>query len=548
MATDTAMVYRIGANLDELKKNLAEGKAIIASVNADVARITGTAAPALKTTKDGIRDAVAPTNDLHKSFMQVDSILAALGINIGKETKALEEMRAAAMAGSEGLSGFAQAGLAVGAAFAGWKAGRWIADIFDLDTKIGDATARLLGFGDAAGDVAGMNADILAKASKAAGMEIKSLTLAMAINEDVAKKHAESFNTSANRVNGWKSEIAKVQAEGSLGKLSTDLESQNFELKELSERYHVSTDALKYFTNEQEKSAKAVEENNKRMLDALSKQMKAAKEQREEQEKLFGATTRIQFAQGNYADLLSKTDPILVAQIQHYKELGASASDTAIILGVSTEKVGLVTEALSHQNDSLDAAHAKWIALGEAQEAELAKMVAASKSASDAMKEEFTKTAAAMAALQLKVTPGNSHTYDLSTPEGMEEYKRLNPAAAIMGEARDPRYFLTHTLQQAIQAGLIDPYNGFKNGGGRAFANGGQNIPAGPALVGERGPEIVMMPGGASVIPNHQIGGSVTLHVTVNGVIGSRSEVARAVGDEIMARLRGTGMRVPVGA
>lgn len=53
-----------------------------------------------------------------------------------------------------------------------------------------------------------------------------------------------------------------------------------------------------------------------------------------------------------------------------------------------------------------------------------------------------------------------------------------------------------------------------------AFANGVTNFSGGLALVGERGPELVTLPGGSSVIPNHQLGdisGAGAISVTVAG-------------------------------
>lgn len=49
------------------------------------------------------------------------------------------------------------------------------------------------------------------------------------------------------------------------------------------------------------------------------------------------------------------------------------------------------------------------------------------------------------------------------------------------------------------------------------FANGTRVAPGGLAMVGERGPELVNLPRGASVTPNHRIGGgSVVLNTTIN--------------------------------
>lgn len=49
----------------------------------------------------------------------------------------------------------------------------------------------------------------------------------------------------------------------------------------------------------------------------------------------------------------------------------------------------------------------------------------------------------------------------------------------------------------------VTPPSGFMPG----FANGTSYAPGGMALVGERGPELVNLPRGSQVIPNHKIGG-----------------------------------------
>lgn len=538
---DTSMVYRIGANLDELRKNLSEGRAIINSVNADIAKLAPSAQKSTRGISKSFEDATPGANSLYKSFRDVDNILESVGIHARAEVKTLSQLQEVAQSGASSLDTFAKAGLAVGVAMGAWKIGRAISDFFDLDKTIGDLTAKMLGFGDVAAQVAGAQADVLARASKTAGMEIKSLTLAMAINEDAAKKHAESLNTSANRVLGWNNEIAKVKAEGNFALLTTDLKSQNFELKELADRYRVSVDALKFYTNEEKKAADAIEESNKKKIEALGKAMKAAKEAREEEEKLLVATTHLQFAQGNYSDILAKTDPQLVEAIQKYKDLGLNAQDTAVILKTSADKVELVSTALGHQNDSLDQAHEKWLALEKTQAASADAMLAKSRELAEGTKKAFEDAVKAIEASQHQMSAGGSQTYDLSTKEGMAFFKQQNPSATINVGTE---YFKTHTLQDAISAGLIDIYAGFK--GQRGFADGGRNIDAGPALVGERGPEIVTFGrDGANVTPNHAIGGNVTLNVTVNGVVGSKADVARAVTAEVMAQLRNAGMRVP---
>lgn len=53
--------------------------------------------------------------------------------------------------------------------------------------------------------------------------------------------------------------------------------------------------------------------------------------------------------------------------------------------------------------------------------------------------------------------PYSQRTYDLSTPEGMAEYKRLNPTAYI---SADPTYFQTHSLEDGIREKRVNPLAG----------------------------------------------------------------------------------------
>jgi hypothetical protein len=66
-------------------------------------------------------------------------------------------------------------------------------------------------------------------------------------------------------------------------------------------------------------------------------------------------------------------------------------------------------------------------------------------------------------------------------------------------------------------SGGISPGAGFGGGGGLGFAaNGSDFTSGGPYMVGERGPEIVVPARGSQVIPNHKLGGSNVINITVN--------------------------------
>jgi hypothetical protein len=76
------------------------------------------------------------------------------------------------------------------------------------------------------------------------------------------------------------------------------------------------------------------------------------------------------------------------------------------------------------------------------------------------------------------------------------------------------------------------------------FASGVENFAGGLALVGERGPELVNLPGGSDVIPRGGFGGGVTNNVVIH-VNGTAAEVAQKVAAELMRTLR-SGQQLPL--
>lgn len=82
--------------------------------------------------------------------------------------------------------------------------------------------------------------------------------------------------------------------------------------------------------------------------------------------------------------------------------------------------------------------------------------------------------------------------------------------------------------------GILSSIFGLFTGGKKipGFANGTRSAPGGLAIVGERGPELVNLPQGSQVIPNHRIsgiGGQSGVTVNFNPVIDNRGASAEAV-------------------
>tara|TARA_R110002153_G_scaffold54335_3_gene151366 strand:- start:1687 stop:3759 length:2073 start_codon:yes stop_codon:yes gene_type:complete len=84
-----------------------------------------------------------------------------------------------------------------------------------------------------------------------------------------------------------------------------------------------------------------------------------------------------------------------------------------------------------------------------------------------------------------------------------------------------------------------------KSAGVKGYADGGLVNKSGSYLVGERGPEIVSMKGGSYVTPNHQLGGSTTINVSVNGRIGASdselNDIANKLSNIINQRMQRAG-------
>jgi hypothetical protein len=80
------------------------------------------------------------------------------------------------------------------------------------------------------------------------------------------------------------------------------------------------------------------------------------------------------------------------------------------------------------------------------------------------------------------------------------------------------------------------------------FAGGVTDFAGGLAIVGERGPELVHLPGGSDVIPNLGGGsGKVSITIQVTQPFGTPEAIARAVADAQVALMRNQGIRLPYG-
>jgi hypothetical protein len=143
-----------------------------------------------------------------------------------------------------------------GSALIGWKVGRAISELFGLDEIIGNATAKLLGMGDAAGEAAAAGADTLARASQAAGYAITNMNEAVKVLTDVQLERLKTTmrgvaDQQADRMfANWHKQIEELQTSGLIPSLTKDLDSHAFTLKQLADWYKVDIGALQEFQRE----------------------------------------------------------------------------------------------------------------------------------------------------------------------------------------------------------------------------------------------------------------------------------------------------------
>ena len=196
----------------DTKPAVANVKLLETSLRGMSGTLDATVTPALDELNQQQRTGTTEAGGFKDALSEVDKVLAAAGINLGPLPKALDQLSTAAGNAGGNLTALGKAGLAVGVAMAGWQAGRWIADTLDLDEKIGNLTAKVLGWGDAAGQEAAAAAETLARASAVAGTEITSMAAAVTILQREQEKQIASQKAQAKEMEAAAKEAEKFAA------------------------------------------------------------------------------------------------------------------------------------------------------------------------------------------------------------------------------------------------------------------------------------------------------------------------------------------------
>lgn len=221
----------------------------------------GTVPPAFQQIASSGTSTSSAIGGLHQGLSQVDRILASLGVNIGPQVRALQELANVSGKTASQLGLIATGASVVAAGVAGWNIGRWISDWLGFEKAIGDATASLLGWGDASAEVAGAQQDVIDRAREA-GHEVSTYGEALRALKEDHDAFSDSVNTSAHRVSLWQAEIRAVRAAGDIDNLKKDLEAQNGTLKQLSAQYGISVEALQHFIRYTKDSEEATKKHS----------------------------------------------------------------------------------------------------------------------------------------------------------------------------------------------------------------------------------------------------------------------------------------------
>ena len=249
-----ALIVRVVANIEDLKRGLLEGKAVIEATTKDIEQLGGSLA-GTTVSADALETSFVSAADVaQQAFQPVPGIFAQLraGLNDVAEGAGLTFTN---------LGLITSAGLAIGVGYEAWKITRAVMEFFELDDAVSHAWASLLGFANAGAEAAAAKADVLARASATAGRDITDMAEAMTINAkavgdwNAALLRARAPDESRLQIEHWNQELDKIVRAGVLKAFTADVESHNFSLKFLSENYGISTAAIGFFIKERKADA-----------------------------------------------------------------------------------------------------------------------------------------------------------------------------------------------------------------------------------------------------------------------------------------------------
>lgn len=422
---------------------------------------------------------------LGKTFNQFDNALSAVGLHLGPELRGISELGDAAGKTATELGLLATAGLSVAAFAAGLKIGSWIDEWTGWSKSISQATAALLGWGDAAAQKAGAGADVLALASERAGRQITSMAEAIKINKEWVDHSAASYVD-------WAGRMAIAQA-----KLD-DLTPAQIKQIELAQKLHatnaqlehdfgVTADVLVLLTDKLNEATDAGvvwgdgANGIKADIDALDAAGR---------ELATGGLSDVIGSLGEMVTSFDALDPAMndyIDQLQRAQNYEKAMADGLVIIGQEAQST---TQSVMSFSEAMDA-----VAHGQG-------------------------------TLSATIQAG-PRTEDMKarTQQSWNEGRYFGPV--LNGTQTNPQG--TGPDWQAL---------GFRASGGPVSAGS-------PYMVGERGPELFVPERSGTIVPNGA-GGNVTVNIHVDGsILSTAAQLRDVVGGAVLDIFRSGALALP---
>lgn len=454
----------------------------------------------------------AVTGDLHSALGRFDGVLAAVGLNIGTEVRALTEMSSAVGKTVSEFGFLATAGIAAGAAIGAFGLTRALLDAVGVSEKLDKAVEKawtsLKIFADVAGETAGAKQDVINRAIEHGADAMITYTEAIKFNNEWSRKHTLGLETSASVIAAWNTEIENVRKKGDFAQLTADIESQVFSTEKLKVRYNLSGEALEFLKNQM----KGASEDAKSLNDDVHK--------------LFETWAAGDKIMEEFAIKSHKLAMDLLREETTERQKALAERNKTVLDGFNQ------IQTLEHQNadfiqkQTLSTTDYQILKIREWEQATI-----------DAFKGTEQQLAAFTEAVRTRA---------------QQQVAALTEVANIVTLIGGGTSLLRPDTQSRIQAGPVGG-GGFSLGPAFSLSTraGGGPVSAGRTyLVGERGPELFQPGASGSILAGG--GGGIVVNATFNWPImndpRSMDEVARRLGDAVAARMRNTGSRMSAGA
>lgn len=485
------------------------------------------------------------------SAKEATETLEALGIKTGGLRTSLNDLATATGLNVESLGLMGSAGLALGVAYASWNIGRMIADFFDLDKKIANATASLLGYGNVAAETAGAKQDAVNLAIQRGATALADITdkqdaytKAIEFNAQWVKNQNEGYKFLINSEQAWQAELDKHAA--SLPGLKRDLDLHVLKINELAEKYGITQHAIELYRHE----LKETEDQEKRTA-AIRKQVNEETDRAWATQQKWIADINKQTAELVDSQEKRRLDVAKAITSEFEKQVAALAkqANSEVLSELDAKKANQAAQGFDLKGNRIDDAVGQAAATLAATMAELNQQRA--RGVETSAREEQ-----AMNAYIAVVTKANGTTDQMAGAHAQAAGAAQQlaagaaSAASALGNFQAGVGYQVPTGESLDKAGIIQ--HGSSSGfaplgsaplpwGGARRASGGPVSSGSPYLVGELGPEIFTPGASGSITPN----GGVTIgDVHVHGNVDSQAtaeRMAQRTAEIVYQKLRGQG-------